>query len=88
MSDEELIAELRKHAKGTAIGFFEGGRFRTTDLLTHAADALTRSQSRIEELERALRFIRGWDMLDVTADGPFWKRALDEALHDTPKEGS
>jgi predicted RNase H-like nuclease (RuvC/YqgF family) len=28
----------------------------------------------------ALKRIRGWDMLDATADGPFWKRELDAAL--------
>jgi uncharacterized coiled-coil protein SlyX len=27
-----------------------------------------------------LRAIRGWDMLDATADGPYWKRTIDAAL--------
>lgn len=27
-----------------------------------------------------VRRIRAWDMLDVAADGAFWKRQLDEAL--------
>jgi hypothetical protein len=31
-------------------------------------------------LASVLRAIRGWDMLDATADGPYWKGVIDEAL--------
>lgn len=31
-------------------------------------------------LASLLKQIRGWDMLDATADGPYWKRTIDKAL--------
>ena len=33
---------------------------------------------RAEAAEALLKKIRQWDMLDVAADGPYWKRTIDE----------
>lgn len=32
------------------------------------------------ELLALLKRLRGWDMLDATADGPYWKMELDAAI--------
>lgn len=51
MSDEELIAELRQEM----LGYRSPQWAHLRRLVLAAADALTRSQSRVEELEQALR---------------------------------
>lgn len=37
-----------------------------------------------QEALKVLKAIRGWDMLDGTADGPYWKRVIDAALTTSP----
>ncbi len=44
------------------------------------AAAKEQAEQQRDAAHAALKRIRGWDMLDATADGPFWKRELDAAL--------
>lgn len=41
----------------------------------------TRALERENTILRTLLLrIRGWDMMDATADGPYWRRTIDEVL--------
>lgn len=38
------------------------------------------AETQVGRLTTLLTQIRGWDMMDATADGPFWRREIDKAL--------
>jgi hypothetical protein len=59
------------------MGYHLGRMAKTAKRLrTRAAEA----EAARDKLRDVLGRIRGWDMLDVTGDGLFWKREIDEAL--------
>jgi len=41
---------------------------------------LKAAEARLAVLEALLKRLRGWDMMDATADGPYWRREIDAAL--------
>lgn len=83
----DLIARLRARRE-----FFSRYYTQHPDQdCAEAADTIQAQADRIAELERAnevLRRIRQWDMLDASADGPFWKRVIDDALGQPPTTAS
>ena len=44
-------------------------------------DTLAGLVGRIETLEALLKRISEWDMMDETADGPYWRREIADALN-------
>jgi hypothetical protein len=43
-----------------------------------AADAAL--QKRLADAQHLLARLRGWDVMDATADGPYWRSEIDKAL--------
>lgn len=41
---------------------------------------LAKAKQRVEDAEGLLRRIRQWDVLDTTADGPYWRGEIDAVL--------
>lgn len=61
-------------------------------LFTEAANAISDERSRAQDAVQrglamydALYRLRKWDMLDHTADGPYWKTVIDAALEEATK---
>lgn len=50
------------------------------DRTLKAESQLTALRQERDEARAILIAIRGWDMLDCTADGPYWKRTIDAVL--------
>ena len=41
-------------------------------------------EAKLEAVERLLRRLHEWDMMDVAGDGPYWRREIDAALTGVP----
>jgi predicted transcriptional regulator len=53
---------------------------KSQEVIDKLADRISELEARLQRLTDGLRRIRGWDMLDATADGPYWKRTIDALL--------
>ena len=47
-----------------------------TDSLESAANIYNSQRADIERLRELLTRIYGWDMMDVAADGPYWRQEM------------
>lgn len=55
--------------------------FRDPDDAKRLKDKLTTGIEQAISSERdLLKRIRGWDMMDVTADGPYWRAEIDKVI--------
>ena len=77
-----LIAQLREKAEalGDQVATLTRRREEMERHNEELQDVLTKQSAQVAMLAGLLRRIRGWDMLDAIADGPYWKREIDVAL--------